>query len=111
MLFREFAVSVDRHEVSVTAGDALVATARWDGRELIERSGPLDSVAWDDLAERLRHDEADALAAASVGAHDEAGVDLTLIDWMLGLTPSERLEFLRRHAAALAPFVKDDAAE
>jgi hypothetical protein len=26
--------------------------------------------------------------------YDSAGVDLTLIRWMLSLTPSERLEFL-----------------
>jgi hypothetical protein len=28
--------------------------------------------------------------------YSEDGVDLTLIDWMLSLTPAERLEFLQR---------------
>jgi hypothetical protein len=78
---------------------------------LRERVGPLDTQSWDDLAAQLRRDEAEALAAAAASSHDEAGVDLTLIDWMLGLTPLERLEFLRRQAAGLAPFVKDDAAQ
>lgn len=109
--FRGLELVVDRHRVTVRAGDAIVATARWNGRTLDERTGAaLDAAAWDELADRLARDEAEALAAAEAGAHDEAGVDLTLIDWMLSLTPSERLEFLRRHAAALAPFVKDDAA-
>jgi hypothetical protein len=29
--------------------------------------------------------------------HSEDGVDLTLIRWMLSLTPSERLETLQQH--------------
>jgi hypothetical protein len=28
--------------------------------------------------------------------YSEDGIDLTLIDWMLSLTPIERLEFLQR---------------
>jgi hypothetical protein len=30
------------------------------------------------------------------------GVDLTLIRWMLSLTPAERLEFLDQHVNAIA---------
>jgi hypothetical protein len=29
--------------------------------------------------------------------YSEDGVDLTLIRWMLSLTPAERLDFLQRH--------------
>jgi hypothetical protein len=29
------------------------------------------------------------------------GIDVSLIRWMLSLTPSERLEFLQRHVAAV----------
>ncbi len=29
------------------------------------------------------------------------GVDLTLIRWMLSLTPAERLEFLEQHLSAM----------
>jgi hypothetical protein len=29
--------------------------------------------------------------------YSEDGVDLTLIRWMLSLTPAERLQFLQRH--------------
>ena len=31
----------------------------------------------------------------------EGGVDLTLIRWMLSLTPAERLEFLQRQVNAI----------
>jgi hypothetical protein len=33
--------------------------------------------------------------------YSEDGVDLTLIRWMLSLTPEERLEFLHRHVNAI----------
>jgi hypothetical protein len=34
--------------------------------------------------------------AETVPGYSEDGVDLTLIDWMLSLTPAERLEFLEQ---------------
>ena len=33
--------------------------------------------------------------------YSEDGIDLTLIRWMLSLTPSERLQVLRRHLNAI----------
>ena len=33
--------------------------------------------------------------------HSEDGVDLTLIRWMLSLTPVERLKVLQRHIASV----------
>ncbi len=33
--------------------------------------------------------------------YNEDGVDLTLIRWMLSLTPKERLEFLEDHLAGI----------
>lgn len=35
-------------------------------------------------------------------SHSEDGVDLTLIRWMLSLTPIERLKVLQQHNLALA---------
>jgi hypothetical protein len=34
--------------------------------------------------------------------YDERGVDITLIEWMLSLTPDERLEYITSAANALA---------
>jgi hypothetical protein len=33
--------------------------------------------------------------------HSEDGVDLTLIRWMLSLTPAERLQVLQQHVRAI----------
>jgi hypothetical protein len=33
--------------------------------------------------------------------HSEDGVDLTLIRWMLSLTPAERLQVVQRHSNAI----------
>jgi hypothetical protein len=35
-------------------------------------------------------------------SHSPDGVDLTLIRWMLSLTPAERLEVLQQHLRAIA---------
>lgn len=40
-------------------------------------------------------------------SHSEDGVDLTLIRWMLSLTPVERLKVLQQHNLALAK-LRDD---
>lgn len=38
---------------------------------------------------------------ASPATHSEDGVDLTLIRWMLSLTPAERLQVLQRHIQSI----------
>lgn len=39
--------------------------------------------------------------AATRPTHSEDGVDLTVIRWMLSLTPAERLEVLQQHIQAI----------
>ena len=41
--------------------------------------------------------------------YSEDGVDLTLIRWMLSLTPAERLEFLQRQVNAILTIRKLNA--
>lgn len=101
-------VLVDRREVVVRQGETIVATGEWTGR-LEVRSGVLDEETHANIAAAIAEDEARALASAT--AYDDSGVDLTLIDWMLTLTPSERLRVLLRHAAGLAGFIPDDHRE
>jgi hypothetical protein len=52
-----------------------------------------------------------AYDARGTDAFDAAGVDVTLIDWMLSLTPPERLEALFVHATSmvrLSPSAESD---
>jgi hypothetical protein len=55
--------------------------------------------ALDDLAE---------IEARQRAAQNEDGVDLTLIDWMLSLTPSEHIATLQDAIDFFAPFVPDE---
>lgn len=41
--------------------------------------------------------------------YDSNGVDLSLIDWMLSLTPAQRLSVLQDAINFFAPFQHDDA--
>lgn len=43
----------------------------------------------------------DTPTADDLPTHSDDGVDLTLIRWMLSLTPEERLEYLEDHAQAM----------
>ena len=47
-------------------------------------------------------DPEEPTAQISLPSHSEDGVDLTLIDWMLSLTPLERLQVLEQNATAIA---------
>jgi hypothetical protein len=43
----------------------------------------------------------DDVSSPQLPTHSEDGVDLTLIRWMLSLTPVERLETLQQHVNAM----------
>jgi hypothetical protein len=53
----------------------------------------------DDAVERREGDEREAVHGTST--HGEDGVDLTLVRWMLSLTPEERLRVLQEHNDAI----------
>jgi hypothetical protein len=40
-------------------------------------------------------------SSGQLPTHSEDGVDLTLIRWMLSLTPAERLETLQQHVRSV----------
>jgi hypothetical protein len=56
--------------------------------------------ALEDLAE---------IEARQRAAQNKDGVDLTLIDWMLSLSPSERLATLQDAIDFFSPFVPDES--
>lgn len=102
-------LSIEWHDerVEVRRGDTCVATATWRGGELLARSGALRDDEWRTVSDALRGEEDRIIAEASREAHDARGVDVTQIDWMLSLTPRQRLAALEAHARSIAPWVPD----
>ena len=49
----------------------------------------------------LRAKRAEKALVSNERIHSDDGVDLTLIRWMLSLTPVERLQVLQRHIASV----------
>ncbi len=92
---------VDGDVVQVFQDGALVGAGRFAGDRIVEYGGrPLGDTqtahqaALNALAERLLEQARDELAAMQAAAYDEDGVDVSLIRWMLSLTPLERLRTL-----------------
>jgi hypothetical protein len=104
-------VAVDRRDVIVRDRDVIAATARWTGTSLELRTGSLSDEVRRAIESAIVADEQQAIATSEATSHDDDGVDLTLIDWMLSLSPAERLRVLMRHASELSAFVRDDLRE
>lgn len=111
MFVGDLEITVDRTAVAVLRSGAPVATGRWDGRRLSIIAGNLPNNARAAIETAIRECEEQAVALSEATSYDDQGVDITLIDWMLTLTPDERLRVLLRHASQLAPFVRDDLRE
>ncbi|WP_437485741.1 hypothetical protein WME75_01710 [Sorangium sp. So ce1014] len=100
---------VDGPRVDILRDGVVVATGRWTGQRIEQSAACLvqgdiadldealaaSDAIYAELEERLAAEEAAALAAP---AYDEEGVDLTLIDWVLDMTPRERLEMIESYA-------------
>jgi hypothetical protein len=112
-----YTAAVDRHDVLVFREDVVVSRGRWTGSRIEALSAPLVPPPPDEdaaaraariaeeeevlaaLSRKLAEDEAAAIAAIAANAYDANGVDLTLIDWLLRMTPRERLDVLERYTA------------
>ena len=95
---------VDGNVVNVFLAGILAGTCRFSGGRLTHYEGqPLGDTeqaheaALSTLAERLLAQGREELAAMQQAAYDEDGVDVSLIRWMLSLTPLERLRTLDAH--------------
>jgi hypothetical protein len=112
----DLSILVRGRRIEVRREVVLVATGSWDGCSIGDRVGTLaptgvpsdEEALWTEIASEIAKDEETALVQAASSTYDAEGVDLSLIDWMLTMTPTDRLRTLERHAAGLAPFVPDD---
>ena len=80
---------------------------RYDGAPLGETPGAHEA-ALASLAARLLEQAREELAAMQRDAYDEDGVDVSLIRWMLSLTPRERLRAVDDHSRSLARMLSDE---
>ncbi len=106
MEFGPYNVTVDRHQVLVYRDDVVVGTGRWTGTIIEDFSPPLaldedadSSIVLADLARALLKDEYAAISALNANARNDEGVDLTLIDWILAMSPRERFSVLEMYTA------------
>jgi hypothetical protein len=117
MLPRPYSIAVDRNEVLIFREAVLVGKGRWTGARIEDLSAPLLPASPDEdeaaraarlaeqeailaaLARAAAEEEAAAVAALHANAYDAEGVDRTLIDWLLHLTPAARLDVLEGYTA------------
>ena len=96
---------IDGSVVQVFLAGTLAGSARFVGSRLGDYRGqPLGATpeaheaALDGLAERLLAQGRAELSAMQREAYDDDGVDMSLIRWMLSLSPRERLRVLDERA-------------
>ncbi len=106
MEFGPYNVTVDRHQVFLFRDHVLVGTGRWTGTTIEELNPPLLSDSPErtaalltSLAEALAQEEAVAVAEINANAYDANGIDLTLIEWILRMTPRERFDMLEMYTS------------
>lgn len=110
---RAYTATVDDGRVLILRENVLVGTGRWTGTRIEDLSlqvppEPVPYARADHGAEaealiqalerRLNEEETEAIAAVSASACNADGIDLTLIDWILRLTPGERFDVLENYA-------------
>ena len=104
MRVNDLEVELDDETVHVLRGGEEVARAGWTGRAIVPppaSNAPVAAIDWHAIERALIEDIDAELEARRSAAYDSAGVDLTLIDWMLSLSPRERLEALSIHGRSI----------
>ena len=86
--------------VEILDDGQIVGRGRWTGRRIEDCPARLadDAAASEALYERLEEAlaaEVNAALAAMPTSFDQDGVDMSLLDWMLELTPTQRLRTLQ----------------
>lgn len=105
---REYDVVLEGDSVVIVRDGVAIGRARWTGWRLVDRSVLSDEVAADEpeiyavLEQRLAAQAAGELEALAAAAYDADGIDRSLIRWMLGLSPRERLRVLDEHNRSMA---------
>ena len=109
MRLGEYTAAIDFDRVSILRHGILVGHGRWTGRRILDRPSGLKPEAPEEeeaifsaLEAGLVEEAAAELAEMQSSAYDEQGIDLTMIRWMLSLTPRERLRALDDYYRSMA---------
>lgn len=112
MRLGEYTATVEHDRVSIFRRGVFVGEARWTGRRILDRPPGLkreapheEDAIFAALEAGLAEEGAAEVAAMQNSAYDDEGVDITLIRWMLGLSPRERLKVLDDYARSMAGLV------
>jgi hypothetical protein len=101
---RDFDVKLDDDVVCVSRDGVEVARGGWTGRRVVPPSAPegvTPVIDWQAIEQALVEWIDADLESRRRDAYDDAGVDLTLVDYMLSLSPRERLDALLTHARSI----------
>jgi hypothetical protein len=103
---RAYNVTVDRHQVLVFRDNVLVGRGRWTGAAIEGVEPPLlpdapgeEAAILASLGQEIAREEAAAVAALHANAYNSDGIDLTLIDWILRMSPRERFDVLESYTS------------
>jgi len=112
MRVRDLTLEWRGDRIQVARAGTVIASARWWEGDLSEKAGALtssgdDAALWEAIRSALRREEDEIVSAAEGRACDARGVDIGQVDWMLSLTPRERLSALETHLRGLVPLLPD----
>jgi hypothetical protein len=100
----DFDVELDGDFVRVLRDGVEVARCGWTGRRIAPPTAPrgvAPVIDWQAIEQALVEWIDADLESRRRAAYDDAGVDLTLVDYMLSLSPRERLDALLTHARSI----------
>lgn len=108
-----YTVRMDGWALDILRDGHVVGHGRWTGDGIADATlvvhpgDPEREAALHRQWVRSINADIDAALAAAPPTHNAEGVDLSLLDWMLSLTPIERLDVLQEWLATFGQFVEE----
>ena len=108
-----YTARMDGWRIDILRDGVVMGHGRWTGNSIVERTvtiypdDPAREAALHDEWVAMVNADVDATLAAAPPNVNEDGVDLALIDWMLSLTPTERVQVLQNWVNTFGGFVEE----
>jgi hypothetical protein len=95
---------LDGWRVEILRGDEVVGGGDWNGHGIENCTVEMSPEQHEQWVADIEAD-VDAALAAAPPAFDENGCDLQLIDWMLSMTPAQRLQTVQSWIDTFGPAI------